>query len=151
MQAAISWSNYVIGVSIVAVGYYIFIGFKYYRKEIKQLFSGELFKRKAIKQKTDDNKEFSGDYSQVMEGTFDELEEVVEDLKRAILEEAGKQTGKPDLLQVLQKRLEHYSGLRKPAFRVAVNHYIIRQVSETCQITFTEDELDAAWQQLIRR
>ncbi|WP_147300378.1 hypothetical protein [Dyadobacter luteus] len=150
MQAAISWSNYVIGVSIVAVGYYLFIGLKYYRKELSDLFSGKLFQKK-IQRHTNNNKDFSGDYSQVMEGTFDELEEVVEDLRRAILEKAGKQTSKHDLLQFLKRRLEHYSGLRKPAFRVAINHYIIRQAAETCQISFHEDELNEAWQQVLQR
>jgi hypothetical protein len=150
MQAAISWSQYLTAVLIVTAGYYIFIGFKFYRKEISELLSGKWKRSRPIKTEEENkgNKDFSGSYNQVMEGSFDELEEVVEDLRRAILEMAGKQTDKDELLSSLKHRLAHYTGLRKSAFRVAINHYIIRQAKETCAVAFTEEELNKAWESL---
>jgi hypothetical protein len=152
MQTAISWGNYVTGVIIITAGYYIFIAIKFYRKEISMFISGKWKPSLSIKgsSKTNQQEEFSGSYNQVMEGSFDELEEVVEDLRRAILEEAGKERGKDEILQMLQDRIAHYSGLRKPAFRVAINHYIIRQAEETCGVAFSEQELDEAWERLLR-
>jgi tRNA splicing ligase len=152
MQAAISWSNYLMAVLIVTAGYYIFIGFKFYRKEIADLLSGKWKRSKPINAKeiNKDNEDFSGSYNQVMEGSFDELEQVVEDLRRATLEMAGKQTDKDELLNSLKRRLAYYAGLRKSAFRVAINHYIIRQAKETCGVNFTENELNQAWESLLQ-
>jgi hypothetical protein len=152
MQTAISWSHYLTAVLIVAMGYYIFIGLKFYRKEISDLLSGRWRQSKPIKAKEiqKGNEGFSGSYNQVMEGSFDELEEVVEDLRRATLEMAGTQTDKDELLDSIKARLAHYAGLRKPAFRVAINHYIIRQAKETCAVTFTEQELDQTWEGLLQ-
>lgn len=161
MQTAISWGNYLTGVLIVTAGYYLFIGYKFYRSEITGFFSARATFGQARPNRsrsaessesiTTKGKSVNEDFDQPetltpMQGLYDDLEEVVEDLRTAILENAG--TNKPALLAVLASRLENYDGLRRPAFRVAVNHYIIRQSQETCGINFTESELDAAWEEL---
>lgn len=81
---------------------------------------------------------------------FDELEAVVADLKRSVLEQAGKETSKNQLLVQLKQRLANYTGLRQPAFRTALNHFIMQNAKEICGVDFTEKELDAAWRELPR-
>lgn len=162
MQTAISWANYITGVLIVTAGYYLFIGYKFYRQEITGFFSGRAAfgrsrpGRAALEESSDGTttkgKNVTGDSNEAetltpMQGLYDDLEEVVEDLRAGILENAGN-TSKPILLALLAGRLENYAGLRRPAFRVAVNHYIIRQCQESCGITFTETELNQAWEEL---
>jgi hypothetical protein len=155
MQTAISWGNYITGVLIVTAGYYLFIGYKFYRQEITGFFSGRVTIGRAGKPSQNlptKEKDFDKDTDQPemvapMQGLYDDLEEVVEDLRTVILENVGN-TSKPILLALLAGRLENYAGLRRPAFRVAVNHYIIRQCQESCGIIFTEAELDAAWEEL---
>lgn len=156
MQTAISWGNYVTGVLIVTAGYYLFIGYKFYRHEITGFFAGRarpgrvrLGGESHIPTKTKDTPEPDAESQMLppMQGLYDDLEEVVEDLRTVILGNAGN-TDKPKLLALLAGRLENYAGLRRPAFRVAVNHYIIRQCEESCGVIFTEAELNAAWEEL---
>lgn len=147
MQTAISWSNYVTGALIVTAGYYLFIGYRFYREDIAAIFSGKAKLRFPQKTKSETGHQETSEDKLPMRGSFDELEEVVEDLRTTILGNAGA-IEKPALLLLLAGRLENYAGLRRPAFRVAVNHYIIRQAEETCGITFTETELNSQWEQL---
>lgn len=147
MQTAISWSNYVTGALIVTAGYYLFIGYRFYREDIAAVFSGKAKLRLPQKSKPETHTKAASANDQLMQGSFDELEEVVEDLRTTILGNAGA-IEKPALLLLLAGRLENYAGLRRPAFRVAVNHYIIRQAEESCGISFTEKELDDQWRQL---
>lgn len=150
MQTAISWYNYAIAVLVISGLYYIFIGFKFYRQDITAFFSRKWKTSNTASVDDHEEAEFTtSPYGEAMEGSFDELEEVVQDLKTAILDKAGN-TGKDDLLDLLKQRLANYTGLRRPAFRVAVNHFIIRQAEETCGVAFSEDELNEAWRTLPR-
>jgi hypothetical protein len=148
MAAAISWSNYVVSVLVVMGCYYLVIGYRYYRQDIKNLLSGKWKPRKVSSgEQTDSRFEIPED-AVPMEGLFDELEEIVYDIKTTILETAGTETDKDALITLLKERLENYRGLRKPAIRMAVNHFVMQQSLETCDVQFTEEELNAAWETL---
>lgn len=139
-----TWSDYLSAVTIAVLIYYIVIAALYYRAEIKNILSGK-FKLKA--------KEISGDDTapgEMEEADFDELEAVVAGLKRSTLEQAGADANKDQLLRQLKQQLANYDGLRRPAYRVAVNHYIIQHAKEICGVAFSEEELDAAWKTLPR-
>jgi len=58
--------------------------------------------------------------------------------------------GKDDLLYLLQQRLANYAGLQKPAYRVAINNYIMTNAKEICGVVFNEYELNSAWDRLPR-
>lgn len=73
---------------------------------------------------------------------------MVLDLRSGILEKAGKDVGKAALLTQLQLRLTNYGGLRHPAYRAAVNNFIIRDAAECCGVDFSEEELNRAWEAL---
>ncbi len=134
MLSNVSWGQYLVVVGILLVIYYFFIGIRYYKEDIKSLISGKLLK----KDKADNNTDPS----------FDELETVVNDLRYAVLERAGKQANQTELLEQLKQRLAKYAGLQKPAYRVAINNYIITNAKDMCEVMFSEDELNRAWESL---
>lgn len=139
-----TWSDYLSAVAIAVLIYYIVIAALYYRTEIKNIISGKTRLRR---------KEISDDDTapgEMDEADFDELEAVVAGLKRSTLEQAGTDVNKDQLLLQLKQRLANYDGLRRPAYRVAVNHYIIQHAKEICGVAFSEEELDAAWKTLPR-
>jgi len=131
----ISWGTYLTVLAILVAAYYIIIGALYYKKEFRSLLSGKGKSSKANEQ----DEEEQGD------SLFDELEEVVLDIRSNILEQAGKSVGKADLLDQLKERLTTYGGLRNPAFRVAVDNFIIKHAEEICGVVYSEEELEAAW------
>jgi hypothetical protein len=138
MLVNVSWKEYLVVLAVTLVVYYVFVGIRYYRKELDSLLKGELPKFNKLVKKEDDN-------STRNPADFEELEAVVDDLRYAIFEKAGKLTGQQELAEQLNKRLQNYSGLQKPAYRVAINNYIIRNAKEICGVVFSESELDGMW------
>lgn len=139
MLEEISWGTYLTAFAVLAAVYYAVVGVLYYRNEINGFLKGK-FK---------DKDEAVGDGPKAMEasgakGGFDELEETVASL-RNILEQAGKQASKEELLEQLNATLASYDGLRQPAFRNAIRNFIVINAESHCGIAFSEEELEAAW------
>ncbi len=144
MLSNITWSEFMGGVLILLIFYYLFIGAKYYREEIKSLLRGKLPKKTGAAKDVPQ----TANESFIDSTSFDELEAVVNDLRYAILEKAGKSISKEELLSKLQERLAKYKGLQKQAYRVAINNFIITHANEICGVMFNEHELNSAWDKL---
>lgn len=136
----ISWGSFLLVAGTITALYYMVVGSLYYKKEISTLLSGSQRALGGMDQKEADGGE----------GSFEQLEAVVLDLRSNILEQAGNTVGKADLLARLQLRLTNYGGLRHPAYRAAVNNFIIRDAAELCGAAFSEEELNRAWESLPR-
>lgn len=148
MLSKVSWSVYAEVVVILLIIYYVVIGFKYHRTKIKDLLSGKLLKNEQAA-KNNDRHELTDAQGNVPDDElYDELETIVNDIRYAILVKAGKAANKAELLLQLQHRLANYSGLRKPAYRIAVNNYIITHAKEICGIDYDAEELNRAWDEL---
>jgi len=148
MLSKVSWSVYAEVVLILLIIYYVIVGIKYYRKEIKDLLSGK-FRENPATGKTPAEKHTAEVIDEpVNDGSYDELETIVNDIRYAILDKAGKQANKAEMLLQLQHRLANYSGLRKPAYRIAVNNFIITHAKDICGIDYDADELNRAWDEL---
>jgi len=148
MFSAVSWNNYIRAVIILVAFWYLVIAFVYYRKEIFNLFSGK-YKILPLKQKVTADTDTNGQETETAY-SFEELEGIVTDIRHSILEEAGKGADKEALLTQLKSRLANYGGLRQPAFRVAINNFLIQHAESICGVAFSEVELDEAWEALPR-
>ncbi len=146
MLSSVTWGEFMVTVIVVIILYYLFIGFRYYREEIKSLLSGRLSKANPQKEQ----QQTIPDDAQDNDDLFDELETVVNDLRYEVLDKAGKKTSKQELLEQLKNQLRGYSGLQRPAYRTAINNYIIMHAKEICGIDFSEWELNNAWDALSR-
>jgi hypothetical protein len=136
MLEQITWNNYWTAVAIILVFYYLFIAIVYYRGDI-----GEQLKKQLEARRTDsDEGKEERTYS-----SFNELEAIVADIKSS-LEAAGAEASKEDLLSRIGDILANYNGLDTPAFRVAINNYVIGHTKKICNKEFNEEELDAYWQ-----
>ncbi len=118
-----------------------------------------LIKNKKNNQKDDglfnpDNEEDEADAGQGNAShnihSFDELERLVTEIRHSILDKAGKNISKEALLAQLSERLNNYGGLRQPAYRVALTNFIIEQSENICGVSFSEEELEEAWEKLPR-
>ncbi|XHR94301.1 hypothetical protein ACFJIV_29110 [Mucilaginibacter sp. UC70_90] len=150
MFKSISWKEYAEVLAAAVIVWYIVIGFLYFRKDAIELLrkgrlpkQGNLPGNPAAKEE-EDNEDESEEHS------FQELEGIVTDIRHSILEEAGTSVSKEALLAQLQTRLAYYGGLRQPAFRTAINNFIVQQAEEINGHSFSDEELDAAWEAVIR-
>lgn len=136
MFSSISWSDYFIGAAITFGCHYFIVIICCYRKEISDLLTG--------------NRNNSSKSSKIgPEDSVEELEQVVGEVN-GILVAAGKEADKSELLEQLKERLASFAGLRRPAYRVALNNYIIRYAKTFCGVAFSEEELEEVWETLLR-
>jgi hypothetical protein len=146
MLSNVSWSEFVIAVVALLIIYYLVIGIGYLRGDAAALLS----KLQKKNDPAEGRPEIRSDtFTGGSEGLA-ELEDIVADLKYSVLEKAGRNPNKEELLTGIVKRLRHYSGLGKPAYRVALNNYIIWHTNDLCGITLTDEELHDRWNALSR-
>lgn len=134
MLERISWGNYFFVIAIAAVIYYLVIILLYYRSDITDILT------KRVK----NEKESDDEPTALQSNEVQDLEDIVIKIK-GILVESGAQVSKDELLANLGQTLMNYNGLQKPAFRVALNNYIIKQAKELCGVGFSEEELEKEW------
>lgn len=146
MLKMVSWGQYAEISAVLLGGYYLVIGWIFYRTPIRNLLSGNI----KIRNKEEVSEESYAIDNDEEDRAFEELEAMVADLKRSVLDQAGHGAGKDQLLIQLKSRLANYDGLRRPAFQIAINDFIISNAKETCGVVFSEEELDAAWATLPR-
>ncbi|MCX2429909.1 hypothetical protein [Pedobacter sp. GR22-10] len=145
MFEAITWKQYGTAVIIAVLVYYAVIGVLYYRKQIRSNLAGRQDSPAGhVAEETPED-----DRGQDID-PFEELEEIIDEIKERILEQAGKEISKDELLEQLSQRLDSYSGLRRPAYRIALNNFIIQHAESICGVTFSEEELDKRWRSLPR-
>ena len=138
MLSNVSWGQYLAGAAILLLVYYLFYILKYHGKDLKNKFSGKGRLNKSVTPKGSE------------ENSIEELEMVVNDLRYAVFDKAGPGADKEQLLHRLQVRLSDYEGLKKPAYRVAINNSCIKQAKEICGVAISEEELNAAWDEPLR-
>lgn len=124
MLEAITWKQFIIGVASATFLWYVAVILIYYRKELI-----------AFIRRSPGNEDAS----------YDELEDLVLEIRHSILEEAGKDATKQELVELLKARMVSYSGLRVPVLRDALNNRIIKDAEEICGVSFSEQELEQAW------
>lgn len=130
----ITWGDYLIGLTVILAVYYVLTAAFCYRREIMNLV------KSRTKQRAKNQAEDNG---------IEDLEKVVREVN-GILEKAGKEAGKSELLEQLKDRLASFAGLRQPAYRVALTNYIIRYANTYCGVAFSEEELEEVWETLLR-
>ncbi len=81
---------------------------------------------------------------------LDELEIVINRIKTDILDQAGKSATKDQLFAAFQEKVAGYDGLHQPAYRYALNNYIIQQAKQLCGVEIEEEELEELWENLPR-
>lgn len=141
MLSNVSWGDYLFGAAILAFVYYVVIVAVFYRSDLIKLFRRKFNPSPAFSPNEAEDWETGNEE----DGSFQELEATVADIRQNILTVAGKETSKAGLLTELKARLANYDGLRVPAYRAAINNYIAEHAKNLNGVAFSEEELDAAW------
>jgi predicted dinucleotide-utilizing enzyme len=132
MLQGISWGTYLESAAILTAIYYTGVATIFYRGEIKALATAKA----GSSEKADRSEAGATDHT----AAFDNLESLVHEID-SILEQAGIQAAKDQLLPQLKAKLASYGGLRQPAYQAAVFNHIINQAKEICGIRISEEEL----------
>ena len=141
MLKNIPWSNFLLMIAILTIGYYLVVGLVYYRSSIQAIFrkgrrSSSVTSDQGCAQEQLDPADVRDDFASTKEA-IDKLKSVIE---RATADGVDRQ----DLLHVVSFHLQPYKILHGTAFGVAINNSITRECDQ-CGHNLSEDELDAIW------
>tara|TARA_B100000378_G_scaffold179972_1_gene145515 strand:- start:195 stop:674 length:480 start_codon:yes stop_codon:yes gene_type:complete len=155
MFTQISWTDYLLAVSILLVIYYLFVGVRFFSGNLKDLLSG---KRKHSL-KTSLSHSFPQHQSlqnEISEGIpantdekpddeFAEVEHLIEKVKAMIADALGKQLVKEEFRQYLRLVLKEFPSIKTSALRPSINELIVSECEKQGIAAFNEEEVDALW------
>ncbi|SFB50064.1 hypothetical protein [Algoriphagus aquimarinus] len=143
MLEAITWNTYFSTLAVGMAAYYIIIIVSYYPQEFRSLLSRRINKISQDRQQEEEQHHRRTDEKPT--DHFEELEATVAELN-GILGKAGQnRTSKEKLHLQLIQTLSNHTGLREPAYRVAVINFILENAEKQCRINFNETEIEEAW------
>lgn len=156
MFTNISWSNYLVVVSITIVIYYVFVVTLYYRTNLKDLLSGrrrKFFEPAALKRPVIENNLSTGNIQQhqttasgeTTDGDFAEAEQLAERLKTVIADASSRAIIPQEFRQYLHMILKEYPSIQTSALRPAINEMIVSECKRYGTVTLREEEVDALW------
>lgn len=136
MLENITWKSYLTAVAVVVGIYYAFYLILVYRRRMKAMILGAPIGKEQ---------------EEYIEGGFEQLEILQEEIRHSILEEVGTDTSKEELIALFRNRLVSYDGLRQSTLRDALTKFLIQKSESICGITFTKEELDQQWNSMVQK
>ncbi|MFQ6601862.1 hypothetical protein [Flavobacterium sp. C3NV] len=151
MFTNISWSNYIIAVSVLLVIWYLILVFKFYYAELKQIISGEK-KIKILSFGNRSKRNLSKPISSSFSESFDTLEDAEElsDRVLQVIEESTERNLSPTEFQnYLRLVLEEYPYVKISSLRENINNFIVSECEKHPQLPLTYEQVDSLWEETI--
>ncbi len=152
MFTQISWTDYLLAVSILLAIYYLFIGVRYFSGDLKALLTGKqklTLKTSGFPQNEPLQTEVSEDISvttdEDSDDEFAEVEHLIEKVKAMIADALGKQLVKEEFRQYLRLVLKEFPSVKTSVLRPSVNELIVSECEKQGIGAFNEEEVDALW------
>lgn len=161
MLRNITWGNYIIAISSLIVIWYIYLVFRYYYEELKQVLSGKRKigyssfggrNKKQSGQKNDEQNSSSPKLTSSFSESFSTLEdaeELSEKLRKAIAESVERNLSRQEFTNYLKLILEEYSYVKISSLRENVNNLIVSQCGKHPQLYLTFSQVDSLWEETI--
>jgi hypothetical protein len=156
----ISWSAYLETVAVLAIAYYVFIGWKYYRPEISQLIariSGQKGASRelpaALQYQSEGAPETAAPHrafqAEGRPGVYEEAllnqQELANELTQCIASATDKPFAPAILIPKLKKILNDYPDIAATTVREEINALIVRECEKTGTALLSESEVDMWW------
>jgi hypothetical protein len=161
MFTNISWNDYVIAIGLLVLVWYLFLGFRFYYKEIKEFISGERrikfptlgYKKKkqsclAANDKSNSRSTLSSSFFESF-STLEDAEELSSLLTNAIKESAERNLSKAEFRNYLKLILNDYPYVKSSTLRVLVNELMVSECEKHPQMILTYAEVDGLWDEAI--
>ena len=159
MLSGISWNNYIVVVVLLSMVWYLFVGFRYYFEEIKDLISGKRkFQFRGLIGSSIPKKDYDFDYQksdeilntqvefEIVDTDFNEVEDLVTKLKNAIIDATQKKLVKKEFEDHIRLILKECPALGNSPFRFSLNELIISECEKQESVLLTPQEVDALWE-----
>lgn len=156
MFTNVSWGSYLAAVGILLLIWYLVLILKFYRKDLRELFSGDKkFKFPALKKTSKNELEDRGgqnSLSSAFSESFDTLEDA-EELSTRILqvveESSQMNLSKEQFQNYLKMVLEEYPYVKISSLRENINNLIVSESEKHPQFYLTFAQADTLWEETI--
>ena len=150
MFSTISWTDYLIVVTILLIVYYLFVGARYYSVELKELFSGKRtlnFRRVPMNELSTEERILPETDASDQPGNDDELnaDRLAVHLNQVISYAAKRQLAPGELKQHLQLILREFPEFKDTALQSSINNLIISECEKHGAAALSEEEVEMLW------
>lgn len=150
MFSTISWTDYLIVVTILLVVYYLFIGVRYYSAELKELISGKRklnFRHAPVNELSTEERVLTEKDAPDQPGNDDQVnaERLALHLNQVISYASKRKLGPAELKQHLQLILREFPEFKDTALQLSINNLIISECEKHGAVTLSEDEVELLW------
>ena len=159
MFTNISWGNYIVVVILLLASWYLFVGFRFYFDDLKEIISG---KRKLQfrgfenpnyqdiepELKDQDSPELISNQTSFGEfdTTFQDVDALVARLKTFIADAAKKKLVQKEFTYYLQLLLREFPSVKNSPFNSSISELIVSECEKLESITLTQKEAEALWE-----
>lgn len=158
MFTNISWGNYIVVVILLLASWYLFVGFRFYFDDLKEVISGKRklqfrrlgdpnygdFQSELNHQDSPDpisNQSSFGEF----DNTFQDVDALVERLKDFIANARKRKLLKQEFLDYIQLIFKEYPSVKNSAFRSSVSELIVTECKTLDSISITQTEAEGLW------
>ncbi|MCS4165192.1 hypothetical protein [Sphingobacterium sp. BIGb0116] len=145
MLQHITWTQYITVLVILLIIYYLIYFIRFHRKGYTRLLDkleqGEVTDLEEEEIEKEKNK---------AEELLNQLELLVNRIRSGVLEKAGTEATKDQILEGISKEVASFGGLSQPAYQHALNNFIIEHSMKICGVEISEDDLQRTWNELPR-
>lgn len=145
MLKAISWIQLAIAFALLVIPYYLYVGWKYYRKEITAFLRAPSLKKLLGLKKKEKTTSIILTEAQFLEA-YQEIEQITYEFRQKILPQAKGSQEK--LSELLTLRLGSFQGLIVPAFRLTISEELIKIAAQR-SIELQKADMEDIWQKLL--
>jgi hypothetical protein len=153
MFTNISWTSYILVVTLFLAVWYLIIGLRFYFNDVQNLFTR---KRKLSFQLASDEtnstagSEFTIEQTEtlVSDDVFYEVEKLTSKLKETIADASSKNYQKEEFIFLLQLTLKEYPHLKGSPFQVAINNLIASECEKHGSLHLSAQEQVMLWKEV---
>ena len=159
MFTNISWGNYIVVVILLLASWYLFVGFRFYFDDLKEIISGKRklqfrgfensnYQDPQSELKYQESPEAISDQNSLGEfdTTFQDVDALVGRLKSFIADAAKKKLVKKEFTYYLQLLLREFPSVKNSPFNSSVSELIVSECDKLESITLTQKEAEALWE-----
>lgn len=161
MFTTISWSSYVTAIEILLFTWYLFLGFRFYSFEIKQVLFGQrkiifpflrnhnrkdplLVESKNGTSKSNLSESFSESFA-----TLDEVKELSARIIDATAESADRNLSQQEFKNFLKLILAEYPYVKISSLRDTVNDLVVSESQKHTSLALTLEQVDNLWNETV--
>lgn len=159
MFTNISWGNYIVVVILLLASWYLFVGFRFYFDELKEVISGKrklqflgfenaTYQDTEPELKNQESAELTSNQTSFGEfdTTFQDVDALVARIKTFITDAAKKKLVKKEFTYYLQLLLREFPSVKNSPFNSSVSELIVSECDKIESITLTQKEAEALWE-----